>query len=185
MKGTLVAAMLVAAALGGVTQSARAGAIGDAVVAVGGWVSATEAAVAQWIDRVWSRAVASGSDERAAGAFRQLLVEAPGRIDELAGRAGYTLSAYSVARGDRQDMVLQFRYARELDPTERQSLARELQDPVSLDVRPELSLLRILLDASDWRDAGSGGRFMLTGVEVRVDDDVSSRLIFSKAMVTQ
>ncbi len=185
MKATLAAAIVVAAALGGVTQSARAGAIGDAVVAVGGWVGAAETAVSQWIERVWNRAIAVDGDERVAGMFRQLVVEAPDEIDALAGRAGYALAAYSVDRGEHQDMVLQFRYDRDLAPSERRSLVRELSDPALLDIRPELALLRILLDASDWRDARSGGRFMLTGVEVRVDDKVSSRLLFSKSAVTQ
>lgn len=183
MKAVLVAAMLVAAAVGGSTAPARAGAVGDAMVAAGGWIAEVEAAVSGWIDRLWNRVAASNRTERAADAFRQLVVKSPGQLDALAGRAGYALATYAVARGDHQDLVLRFRHDRDLDPAERLTLSRELADPLALDVRPELELLRILLDAADWRDARTGSRFLLTGVEVQVDDRLSSRLIFTEPMV--
>ncbi len=185
MRGSLVAAMLVVATLGGVASQARAGMLGDAMVAVGNWVSEAETAMTGWFERLWRRAVAASRDERAADAFRELVVQSPERLDALAGRAGYALSTYVVARGERQDLILRFRHDRDLDPAERSSLARELRDPVALDIRPELALLRILLDAADWRDAGLGSRYLLTGVEVQVDDAVSSRLIFSEPKVPQ
>lgn len=183
MKAVLVAAMLVAAAVGGGIAPARAGAVGDALVAAGGWIAEVESAVSGWIDRLWNRVATSHRTERAADAFRQLVVESPGQLDALAGRAGYALATYAVARGDHQDLVLRFRHDRDLDPAERLTLSRELADPAAFDVRPELELLRILLDAADWRDAGAGTRFLLTGVEVQVDDRLSSRLIFTEPMV--
>ena len=65
------------------------------------------------------------------------------------------------------------------------ALLRELNDRASIDARPELALVRILLDAADLRDAGPIERFRLTGVEVQVDDSVSSRLIFSESVVVR
>lgn len=184
MRGMLVAAMLVAAAVGGIASPARAGAIGDAMLAVGNWVSEVEAAVSDWLDRTWQRLAVAGGD-RAADAFRELVVQSPDRLDDLAGRAGYTLSTYEVSRGERQDFVLRFRHDRDLEPAERRALAREVADPMLYEMRPDLALLRILLDAADWRDAGNGSRFLLTGVEVQVDDGVSSRLIFTKPVALQ
>lgn len=183
MRGLLVAAMLVASLLAGSAEPARAGAIGDAVVAVGNWVGEAEAAVTAWLRRLWGRVSAPDDDGRAADAFRRIIVEAPEQLDRLAGRAGYALSGYTVRRDGRQDMVLRFRHARELPAEDRLALQRELSE-AAVDVRPELALLRILLDADDWRDAGAGGRYTLTGVEVEVSDAVSSRLVFSEPTVT-
>lgn len=184
MRGLLVAAMLVAAALGGSGSPARAGAVGDAVVSVGGWVGEVEAAVSAWLQRLWGRVSAPDREARAADAFRQIVVAAPERLDRLAGRAGYVLSGYAIARDGRQDLVLRFRHDRDLGPEDRLKLSRELSDATALDLRPELTLLRILLDADDWRDSGAGGRYTLSGVEVQVADTVSSRLIFSDPTVT-
>ena len=182
MKGVWVAAMLVAAIVAGAAPPARAGMVGDAMIAVGGWVGEIEASLSAWMARLWGKVTTSHHEERAADAFRQLVVESPDRLDRLAGRAGYALSGYAVARGDRQDLVLRFRHDRDLAPDERTALARELRDPAALDVQPELALLRILMDAADWRDAGAGSRYMLSGVEVQVDDGVTSRLIFTEPM---
>lgn len=185
MRGLLVAAMLVASLLAGPVPPARAGVIGDTVVAVGNWVGEAEAAVSAWLRRLWGRVSASGGHERAADAFRRIIVEAPEQLDRLAGRAGYALTGYSVRRDGRQDMVLRFRHARDLAPEDRLALNRQLADAAALDARPELELLRILLDADDWRDAGAGGRYTLTGVDVDVSDSVSSRLVFSEPTVTR
>ena len=185
MKGVLVAAMLVAAAVGGVAAPVRAGTVGDVMLAVGNWVNEAEASFSRWFDGLWQRVALSGRDERAADAFRQMVVLSPDRLDALAGRAGYALSTYEVSRGDRQDFVLRFRHDRDLDAMERQSLSREVADPGLPDLRPDLALLRILLDAADWRDAASDSRFLLTGVEVQVDDTVTSRLIFSEPKVAR
>ncbi|MEQ9333407.1 hypothetical protein [Thalassobaculum sp.] len=185
MKGVLVAAMLVAAAVGGVAAPVRAGTVGDVVLAVGNWVNEAEASFTRWFDSLWQRIAVSDREARAADAFRQMVVLSPDRIDALAGRAGYALSTYEVSRGDRQDFVLRFRHDRDLDSVERQSLTREVADPTQFDLRPDLALLRILLDAADWRDAASDSRFLLTGVEVQVDDIVTSRLIFSEPKVAR
>ncbi len=184
MKGILVAAMLLAATAG-VAAPARAGVVGDAVVAVGAWIGEVEEAISGWAGRLWKRMAASNQDARAADAFRRLLVEAPDRLDTLAGRAGYTLAGYDVAVGDRRDLVLRFLHDRDLDPEERRLLAHEVQDPATIDIRPEVTLLRVLMDASDWRDAGPPGRFRMTGVEVQVDDTVSSRLMFTEPTVAR
>ncbi len=184
MKGVLVAAMLFAATAG-TASPVQAGVVGEAVVAVGVWIGEVEETVSGWASRVWKRVASSNQDSRAADAFRRLLVEAPDRLDSLAGRAGYSLAGYDVAMAERQDLVLRFRHDRDLDPEERQLLTREFQDPATVDVRPELTLLRILMDASDWRDAGAPGRFRMTGVEVAVDDSVSSRLMFTDPMVAR
>lgn len=183
MRGLLVAAMLAVAALGGNGSPAHAGAMGDAVLSIGSWISEAEATVSAWLERMWGRVSAPDREGRAADAFRRIIVEAPERLDRLAGRAGYVLSSYAVARDGRQDLLLRFRHDRELGPEDRLQLTRELSDAAALDLRPELALLRILLDADDWRDAGAGGRFSLSGVEVQVDDTLSSRLIFSEPTV--
>lgn len=185
MRGALVAAMLIAATVGGVAAPARAGVVGDAMVAFGGWIGDIETTVSAWVDQAWRRLGVSGREERAAEAFRQLVVESPEQLDALAGRAGYALATFAVGRGGGQDFVLRFRHDRDLDPAERRTLSRELSDPASLDVRPELALLRILLDATDWRDAGAGNRYLLTDVEVQVDDSLSSRLIFAEPRSTR
>ena len=89
------------------------------------------------------------------------------------GKAGYALSGFTVSRAGRQDLVLRFRHDSDLGPEERLTAMRELKELGMMDARPELSLVRILLDATDWRDAGTGTRFELTGVEVHVGDAVS------------
>ena len=183
MRGLLVAALLVAATLGGWGPPARAGTIGDAFVSAGNWVGEVEAALSAWLERVWGRISTPDRSARAADAFRRIMVESPEQLDRLAGRAGYVLAGYAVGRDGRQDLVLRFRHDRDLGVEDRQRLASELSDDAMLDVRPELSLLRILLDADDWRDAGAGGRYSLSGVEIQVDDTVSSRLIFSEPTV--
>jgi hypothetical protein len=184
MKGVLVAAILLAATVGAATP-ARAGVVGDAIVAVGAWIGEVEETLSDWAGRLWKRVASSNTEARAADAFRRLLVEAPERLDALAGRAGYALAGYDVAVGDRRDLLLRFRHDRDLDSGERGLLARELQDPATLDIRPELTLLRLLMDASDWRDASASGRFRMTGVEVQVDDTVSSRLLFTEPTVAR
>lgn len=185
MKGMLVAAMLVAAAVGGVAAPARAGTLGDIVLTVGGWIGEVEASLSNWFDRFWQRVSLDEVDERTADAFRQMVVLSPDELDDLAGRAGYILSEYEVSRGGRQDVLLRFRHDRELDAAERRALLREVSNPEIFDVRPDLALLRILLDANDWHDAGLDSRFLLTGVEVQVDASITSRLIFSKPTVAQ
>lgn len=179
MKGVLVAVMLVAATVSGGAAPVRAGALGDAVVSVGGWLSELEAALSAWIDKTVGQITGAQDDTRSADAFRRLAIEAPEQLDVLAARAGYALSSYAVVRADRQDLTLNFRHDRDLATDERLALLQELNDRASIDARPELALVRILLDAADWRDAGPSARFRLTGVEVQVDDSVSSRLIFS------
>lgn len=185
MKAVWVAAMLVAATVTGVASPARAGVIGDAVVSAGGWVAKVETAVSGWFDRVWGRVVATGQADRTAEAVRQLAVTAPERLDAVAKRAGYALSSYVVARDGSRDLVLWFRHSRDIATDERQTLKRELTDESMLDIRPELALLRILLDANDWRDTGISDRYRLTGVQVQVDDTMSSKLIFSEPGVTR
>lgn len=185
MKGVLVAAMLVAAIVGGVAAPARAGVAGDVILTVGNWINEVEASLSSWYERLWQRVAVSGRDERAADAFRQLVVLSPDRLDALAGRAGYALSTYEVSRGDRQNFVLRFRHDRDLGSVERRSLSREVGDPAQRELRPDLALLRILLDATDWRDAAPDSRFQLTGVEVQVDDTVTSRLIYSEPKVAR
>jgi len=155
------------------------------MLTVAGWVNDAEASVSTWFDRFWQRVAVAERDDRVADAFRQMVVLSPDRLDDLAGRAGYALSTFEVSRNDRQDFVLRFRYDRDLEAAERRTLSREVAEPATPDVRPDLTLLRILLDAADWRDARSDSRFMLTGVEVEVDDSVTSRLIFSKPMVAR
>lgn len=185
MKAVLVAAMLLAATVSGGGAPAHAGVLGDAVISVGGWLSKVEASVSAWIEKAWGRVAASEEDERAADAFRRLAVEAPEELDVLAGKAGYTLSGYTVSRGGRQDLVLRFRHNRDLAPDERLKIVRELKDLAMMDARPELALIRILLDASDWRDAAASARFGLTGVEVHVDGTVSSQFVFSEPGVVR
>jgi len=183
MRGLLVAAMLVAATFGGWSPPARAGTIGDAFVSAGNWVGEVEAALSMWLQRLWGRMAKPDRESRAADAFRRIMVQSPEQLDSLAGRAGYVLAGYAVGRDGRQDLLLRFRHDRDLGAEDRQRLVRELSDDAMLDVRPELSLLRILLDADDWRDAGAGGRYRLSGVEIQVDDTISSRLIFSEPTV--
>lgn len=188
MRGLLVAAMLAASAFAGMATAgtpapARAGTLGEAVVTVGGWIGEAEAAVSAWLQRLWGRVSGPDREGRAADAFRRIVVVAPEQLDRLAGRAGYALSGYTIDRDDRQDMVLRFRHSRDLSPEDRLTLSKELSDKGALEVRPELALLRILLDAEDWRDAAAGGRFHLAGVEIEVADTLSSRLLFSETVV--
>jgi hypothetical protein len=185
MRGVLVAAVLMAAVVSSDSAPARAGALGDAVVSLGSWLSDVEVSVSAWIDRTWGRVVGTPDDDRAADAFRRLAVESPEQLDALAGKAGYALSGFTVSRAGRQDLVLRFRHDRDLGPEERLTAMRELKELGMMDARPELSLVRILLDATDWRDAGTGTRFELTGVEVHVGDAVSSRFVFSELGVVR
>lgn len=184
MKAKVVAAMLGVAVIAAAMPPARAGSLGDAVIAAGAWVGDVEAAMSTWLDRLWNRVAQSGGDRRAAEAFRRLAIEAPDSLDALAGRAGYALAGYAVSRGGRQGLVLRFRYDRDLTPDERLALSRELALPDATGVRPELTLLEILVDATDWRDSGAGGRYAMSGVEVQVQDTVSSTLIFSEPRST-
>ena len=185
MKGVLVAVILVAATVSGGAVPVLAGALGDAVVSVGGWLSELESALSAWVDKAVGRITGSQDDTRSADAFRRLAIEAPEQLEVLAARVGYALASYAVAPADRQDLTLNFRHDRDLASDERVALLRELNDRASIDARPELALVRILLDAADWRDAGPSERFRLTGVEVQVDDSVSSRLIFSESVVVR
>src|SRR3546814_12597183 len=117
--------MLGVAVLGRSGSQARAGAIGDAVVAAGGWVAEVEQAVTAWLERVWGRVSAPDRESRAADAFRILIVESPDRVNRLADRAGYALSGYSLSRDGDRNLVLRFRHDRELAPEERRELRSE------------------------------------------------------------
>src|SRR3546814_12769125 len=79
MRGLLVTAMLVVAVLGSSGSQARAGAIGDAVVAAGGWVAEDEQAVTAWLEGVWGGVAATDRESRAGAASRNSHVALPAR----------------------------------------------------------------------------------------------------------
>ena len=177
MTRALATLTIVALLLAGAAVPARAGAVGDAMVAFGGWVGQLEADLSSWIERVWGRISVPDGAAHSADAFRRLSVEAPERLDALAGRAGFALVDFAVPRDRDRALTLRFRFERELSTDERQALSRDVADRSLREVRPEIELLDILLDASDWRDAAPGIRFLLTGVEVVVDASVSSTFV--------
>ncbi|MBT6136915.1 MAG: hypothetical protein HOH65_05500 [Rhodospirillaceae bacterium] len=178
----LILALLVAIPLA-VAQPAlgRAGTIGDAVVGFGGWLSKIENSATTWASGFW-RGLGEQDGDKVSTLFRRMAFEQPARLSDIAKMVGFVLSEYRIDGKATNTLVLRFGFNRALDEGERMALMRHLLREGDRIEKPELKLIRILLDASDWHASGPrAGGFELVGVDVTVDNGVNSQMVFGRA----
>ncbi len=172
-----------------VPSGSRAGTIGDAVSGLGAWISDVEASVAGWFERTWTSVttIAADSDDLALERLKLLATERPGLLGELSEKTGWTLVSYTVedAEDPRDSIVrLRFESAGSPDDADRATILRSSMATSSDGPSADLLLMRVLLDATVRRDAGSVDGYRLTGVEIELSDELSKRLIHTMNAAT-
>jgi len=169
----LVAALTMAPA-----APVRAGVVSDAIEAVADWVSGVESAVSSWFSKTWADIKVLDRDEAAAIAVRRTALENPAQLAAMADQVGFKLTEYRIDQLEQRVVVLEFIYDRVVDSETRLSLWREILQVENTPLRPELELMRVLLDASDWRQIEGGSGYVMAGVEIEAGQRLSTRLIF-------
>ncbi|NQW10536.1 MAG: hypothetical protein HQ481_11740 [Alphaproteobacteria bacterium] len=156
----------------------RAGVVSDAIEAVADWVSGVESAVSSWFSKTWADIKVLDRDEAAAIAVRRTALENPAQLAAMADQVGFKLTEYRIDQLEQRVVVLEFIYDRVVDSETRLSLWREILQVENTPLRPELELMRVLLDASDWRQIEGGSGYVMAGVEIEAGQRLSTRLIF-------
>lgn len=164
---------------------ARAGTVGDTIRAVADWVSGVEAVVGGWFSKTLAEIKVPNRAEAAAVAVRRAALEDPAQLASMAKQVGFRLTNYRVDQLEQQIAILEFAYDRAVDNETRLSLWREILQVENSPVRPELELVRALLDASDWRHVEVGAEFVMVGVEIEAGRQLSTRLIYQAQTPTQ
>lgn len=158
--------------------AARAGVVSDTIRVVADWVSEVESSVNGWLSQTWADIKIPDRAEAAATAVRRKALENPAQLATMADQVGFKLIEYRIDQREQRVVVLEFAYDRVVDNETRLSLWREILQVENTPLRPELELMRALLDASDWRQIEAGAEYVMAGVEIEAGQRLSTRLIF-------
>lgn len=151
---------------------ARAGTIGDALETVAGWVSGIEAAVSDWFDSTLGAIKIPDRGESAARAVAGMAFDDPTALAEIADRAGFRLTGISYTNGGKAVDGISFAYDRMIEKEGRLALWRDVLEVEDTPFRPEMEMVRLLLNASDMQENRAPAGLSLTEVTVSIDDDV-------------
>lgn len=167
------ASIVVLAAALAVAQPApaRAGMIGDALDAMAAWVSGIEQAVASWFDETVGSITITDREESAARALAEMAFQDPAGLAGIADRAGFKLTSISFAKGGQRVDGLTFGYDRMIDKEGRLALWRDVLEVEDTPFRPEMELVRLLLNASDMQENRPPEGLTLAAVSVSIADE--------------
>lgn len=167
------ASVVVLAAALAVAQpsAARAGVVGDALEAVAGWVTGIETAISAWFDNTIGTIKIPDREKSAALAVAEMAYKDPAGLAAIAERAGFRLTSISFTRdGDQVDGIT-FAYERPIEKEGRLALWRDVLEVEDTPFRPEMELVRLLLNASDMQENRPPVGMTMTEVTISVEDD--------------
>ena len=162
-------------------QPARAGVISDALVAISSWVANVEQAISEWFDSTIGGIEIVDRDESAARAIADMAVDDPASLTDVSTRAGFRLTSVVFARDGRRVHGLTFAYDRAVSSEERLALWRDVLEVEDTPFRPEMELVRLLLNASDVQENRPPQGLSLETVEIRIEDELDARWHFTPA----
>ncbi len=167
------ASVLVLAAALAVAQPApaRAGVVSSALETVAGWVSGIETAISEWFDSTIGAIEIPDRDESAARAVAGMAYDDPAGLAAIAERAGFRLTSISFTRDGKHVDGIAFAYERTIEKEGRLALWRDVLEVEDTPFRPEMELVRLLLNASDMQENRPPVGLSLTEVTITVDDD--------------
>jgi hypothetical protein len=169
---TGASAVVLAAALAVAQPStARAGVVGDALETVASWVSGIETAIGAWFDSTLGSIKFPDRQKSAARAVAEMAFDDPAALAAIAERAGFRLTAISFTRDGKQVDGLTFAYERMIEKEGRLTLWRDVLEVEDTPFRPEMELVRLLLNASDMQENRAPAGLAMTRVTITIDDD--------------
>ncbi|WPZ34632.1 hypothetical protein T8K17_00525 [Thalassobaculum sp. OXR-137] len=164
--------VILAAALAIVQPSvARAGVVGSALETMAGWVSGIESAIATWFDSTIGRIELPDRGKSAARTVAEMAFDNPAGLAAVAERAGFRLTSISFTEDGKQVDGISFAYERAIEKDERLALWRDVLEVEATPFRPEMELVRLLLNASDMQDNRPPAGMTMTGVTITIDRD--------------
>ncbi|MDF1791473.1 MAG: hypothetical protein P1U88_06150 [Thalassobaculaceae bacterium] len=164
-------AVLVTALVVAQPSAAKAGVVGDALEAVAGWVSGIEEAVSNWFDSTLGAIKVTDRGKSAARAVADMAFENPAALAGIADRAGFTLTAISFANDGKQIDGITFSYDRMIEKEGRLTLWRDVLEVEDTPFRPEMELVRLLLNASDMQENRAPEGLTLATVTIAIAED--------------
>lgn len=171
LRSTVCVAALAAALAVAQPTPARAGLVSDALGTMARWVSGIEQIITEWFDATIGTIKVMDREESAARAVAEMALQDPTTLAEIAGRAGFRLSTVSFADGGRHVDGLSFAYEQMIPREGRLALWRDVLEVEDTPFRPEMELVRLLLNASDMQENRAPAGLTLAGVAIALDDD--------------
>jgi len=150
---------------------ARAGVVSDALDTLASWVSGIEQAISAWFDETLGQINITDREESAALAVAELASQNPGGLSSIAERAGFRLAEIGFSDRGRRVDTLTFTYERAIDREGRLALWRDVLEVEDTPFRPEMELVRLLLNASDMQENRAPAGLRMTAVTLRLDDE--------------
>ena len=164
-------AILAAALAVAQPSAARAGVVGSALQTVAGWVSGIETAISNWFDSTIGTIQIPDRDESAARAVAEMAYDDPAGLAAIAERAGFRLTSISFAKDGEQVDGISFAYERMIEKEGRLALWRDVLEVEDTPFRPEMELVRLLLNASDMQENRAPVGLSMTAVTITIEDD--------------
>ncbi|WP_028795417.1 hypothetical protein [Thalassobaculum salexigens] len=152
-------------------SAARAGVVGSALEAVAGWVSGIETAISDWFDSTLGAIEIPDRGESAARAVAGMAYDDPAGLAAIADRAGFRLTSISFTKDGKQVDGITFAYERKIEKEGRLALWRDVLEVEDTPFRPEMELVRLLLNASDMQENRPPVGLSMTEVTISVEDD--------------
>lgn len=167
------ASVAVLAAMLAVAQPspARAGVVGGALETLASWVSGIETAVGTWFNSTLGTITIPDREKSAARAVAEMAFDNPASLAEIAGRAGFRLASISFTNGGKRVDGLVFAYERMIEKEGRLALWRDVLEVQDTPFRPEMELVRLLLNASDMQENRAPAGLTLSAVTISIYDD--------------
>lgn len=152
-------------------SAARAGVVGSALETVAGWVTGIEAAIADWFNSTIGTIRIPDREQSAARAVAEMAYNNPTGLAAIAERAGFRLASISFTKDGKQVDGLIFSYERTIEKEGRLVLWRDVLEVEDTPFRPEMELVRLLLNASDMQENRPPAGLRMTAVTISIQDD--------------
>lgn len=166
-------------------QPAHAGAIGDAFGTFAGWVSQIEEAISNWFGTTLGEIRVRGRDTLAAETIAGMALRDPDGLNALAERAGFRFAGFTLTHRGRRVEEVTFAFDRAIEREGRLALWREVLELEDTPVKPEMELVRLLLEATDLRQDETPAGFRMVAVTIEIDDELAARSRFTAETAAQ
>lgn len=152
-------------------SAARAGVVGSALETVASWVSGIEAAISNWFDSTIGTITIPDRGKSAAQAVAEMAYSNPAGLTAVAERAGFRLTSISFTRDGKHVDGIAFAFDRTITKEERLALWRDVLEVENTPFRPEMELVRLLLNASDMQENRPPAGLTMVSVTITIEDD--------------
>lgn len=152
-------------------SAARAGVVGSALETVAGWVSGIETAISDWFNSTIGTIKIPDRGQSAANAVAEMAYNNPAGLAAIAERAGFRLTSISFTKDGKQVDGIAFAYERMIEKEGRLTLWRDVLEVEDTPFRPEMELVRLLLNASDMQENRPPAGLSMVAVTITIEDD--------------